>query len=122
MKQSCAGLRTVDLLASHPSQFVRYVSSLDVALMTVCLQISDVVIGWESDVFKKCPNEMLEKPWKCISIRSEKRTFDCSLKTEDDVITWCRGLMALVCIRPGKVAPTVDSMKKRIQMYRESFK
>jgi predicted RNA-binding protein with RPS1 domain len=84
-------------------------------------EVQDVIIGWESAVFKKCPRDLLEKPWKCISIMSEKRTFDCSLKTEDDVITWCRGIMALVCIRPGRTAPTVDSMRKRMLMYRESF-
>lgn len=84
-------------------------------------EISDVIIGWESEVFKKCPKEMLEKPWKCISAKSENRTFDCSLKTEDDVITWSRGLMALVCIRPGRTAPTVDSMKQKIQTLRETF-
>merc|ERR1712166_1262801 len=84
-------------------------------------EVQDVIIGWESAVFKKCPRDLLEKPWKCISIMSVKRTFDCSLKTEDDVITWCRGIMALVCIRPGRTAPTVDSMRKRMLMYRESF-
>jgi hypothetical protein len=84
-------------------------------------EVQDVIIGWESAVFKKCPRDLLEKPWKCISIMSEKRTFDCSLKTEDDVITWCRGIMALVCIRPGRTAPTVDSMRKRMLMCRESF-
>lgn len=83
-------------------------------------EIGDVVIGWESEVFKRCSREMLEKPWKCLSVAAEKRSFDFSLKTEDDVITWCRGLMALVCIRPGRTAPSVDSMKKRLLQLRES--
>eukprot|EP00656_Telonema_subtile_P038801 TRINITY_DN43976_c0_g1_i1.p1 TRINITY_DN43976_c0_g1~~TRINITY_DN43976_c0_g1_i1.p1 ORF type:complete len:960 (-),score=392.75 TRINITY_DN43976_c0_g1_i1:162-3041(-) len=83
-------------------------------------EIADVLIGWESEVFKKCGREMLEKPWKCVSVAAEKRSFDFSLKTEDDVITWCRGLMALVCIRPGRTAPSVESMKKRILQLREA--
>lgn len=122
MRQNCAGLKIGGPQASLLSPFVRYTARHSRGILTIIFeQISDVIIGWESEVFKKCPKEMLEKPWKCISAKSENRTFDCSLKTEDDVITWSRGLMALVCIRPGRTAPTVDSMKQKIQTLRETF-
>jgi len=77
-------------------------------------EVEDVLIGWETPVFQRTSSADLPKPWFCLSVSCKNRTLDLSVSAEEDVITWVRGLLALVCIRPGRQAPPVDQLRGRI--------
>jgi len=84
-------------------------------------EVEDVVIGWETNVFQNCSQGDLPKPWFCLSVVCKNRTLDLSVSAEEDVITWVRGLLALVCIRPGKQAPPVDQLRGRINFLKGNY-
>lgn len=77
-------------------------------------EVEDVLIGWETQVFQRTSAADLPQPWFCISVVCKNRTLDLSVSSEEDVITWVRGLLALVCIRPGRQSPPVDQLRGRI--------
>jgi len=77
-------------------------------------EVESVEIGWETSVFQSAEKTALPKPWFCLSVIAKGRSLDLSVSTEEDVITWVRGLLALVCIRPGRTAPPVDQLRSRI--------
>lgn len=85
-------------------------------------EVEDVVIGWETQVFSNQNQAELPKPWFCLSVVCKNRTLDLSVSAEEDVITWVRGLLALVCIRPGRQAPPVDQLRGRINFLKAGYK
>ena len=66
-------------------------------------EVESVEIGWETQVFQNSDKASLPKPWYCLSVIAKGRSLDLSVSAEEDVITWTRGLLALVCIRPGRL-------------------
>jgi len=84
-------------------------------------EVEDVLIGWETQVFQRTSQGDLPKPWFCLSVVCKNRTLDLSVSAEEDVITWVRGLLALVCIRPGRQAPPVDQLRGRINFLKANY-
>merc|ERR1719152_403500 len=84
-------------------------------------EVESVEIGWETAVFQNADKASLPKPWFCLSVVCKNRTLDLSVSAEEDVITWVRGLLALVCIRPGRTAPPVDQLRGRINFLKGNY-